>query len=371
MEENFIPNEDVSENTENAEDIKKYYELHAAKKDMKKCFNRIGWAVFAALGTWIGLVTLSAFLVTFFDLIQIFVPFSAIDFYNQYIFVFNEVALLIGILVGLLILSHVPKISMGSEMPTFGRFIQVLSICFAVGYVANVVSNIFLTAWTLISGITVNNDVMEAVSLVDPIQMILMVGILGPILEEFFFRKLLIDRIRPYGELPSILITALLFALFHQSAVQFLYAFAVGIILGYVYYRTGNFLIVTMLHISFNIISGVIPTLLLPDILAFSEDIVHLSKIYAENEAALTRGLLAAFEQYGTALILYGIYALFVLALNIAGIVFFFLKVKKFRACKGRYAILPFEKMQAIFLNPGMIVCISFLVVMTMISLFV
>lgn len=370
MEENFIPNENVSGNTENMEATEKSVALLLAKKDMKKCFNRIGWAVFAAVGTWIALVTLVALFAVIWDGLRIFSSFSAVDFYNKHLLIFNEVLLFVGILVGLLILSRVPKISMGSEMPTFGRFIQVLSVCFAVGYVANVVSNIFLIAWTLISGISVNNDVMEAISLVDPIQMIVMVGIVGPILEEFFFRKLLIDRIRPYGELPSILVTALLFALFHQSAIQFLYAFAVGIVLGYVYYRTGNFLMVTLLHVSFNIISGVIPTLLLPDVLAFLEDINYLSQMYAENGDVLMRGMMAAFEQYGTALILYGIHALFVFAFNIAGIVFFVIKVKKFRACKGRYAILPSEKMRAIFFNPGMICTLILLGALTVLSLF-
>ena len=86
----------------------------------------------------------------------------------------------------------------------------------------------------------------------------IIVVILAPIFEELFFRKLLIDRTIKYGAKLSILLSALLFALFHGNLNQFFYAFFIGGFFAYVYIKTGNIKYSIILHGFVNFFGSVV-----------------------------------------------------------------------------------------------------------------
>ena len=85
--------------------------------------------------------------------------------------------------------------------------------------------------------------------------------------EELVFRGLLAGRLARYGQKPGAFISALLFGLYHANLEQFFYAFALGLLLSYAYYRTGLLRTSVLLHMLFNIIGSVVP-MLLPDTIA-------------------------------------------------------------------------------------------------------
>ena len=85
-----------------------------------------------------------------------------------------------------------------------------------------------------------------------------MVAFLAPIFEELIFRKLIIDRTRRFGELTSILLSSFLFGLVHCNVYQIFYAFALGLILGYVYMRTGNVILTIIMHVLINSSSSIL-----------------------------------------------------------------------------------------------------------------
>ena len=64
--------------------------------------------------------------------------------------------------------------------------------------------------------------------------MFLYAGILGPIAEEILFRGLVLRSLRPYGKKFAIVVSAILFGLFHGNLLQAPFAFVVGLVLGYV-----------------------------------------------------------------------------------------------------------------------------------------
>lgn len=68
-------------------------------------------------------------------------------------------------------------------------------------------------------------------------------GILTPILEELVFRGIIFARLkRILGNFwISVVLSALIFALIHANIVQFIYAFALGIVLALLMERTGHF----------------------------------------------------------------------------------------------------------------------------------
>lgn len=77
---------------------------------------------------------------------------------------------------------------------------------------------------------------MESASLsgVDTFSMFLYAGLLAPVAEEILFRGLILRSLEPYGKKLAIFVSALLFGIFHGNIVQSPFAFAVGLVLGYV-----------------------------------------------------------------------------------------------------------------------------------------
>lgn len=59
-------------------------------------------------------------------------------------------------------------------------------------------------------------------------------ALFAPVAEELLFRGYVLRSLRPYGKRFSILLSALLFAVFHGNILQLPYAFFMGLILGYV-----------------------------------------------------------------------------------------------------------------------------------------
>lgn len=82
------------------------------------------------------------------------------------------------------------------------------------------------------------------------------VAIAGPILEELLFRgaveKLLLQR---YTPAKAILFSALIFGVFHLNPVQIVPAFLIGLMLGWMYYKTGSLIPCIVAHILNNSLS--------------------------------------------------------------------------------------------------------------------
>ncbi len=88
---------------------------------------------------------------------------------------------------------------------------------------------------------------------------VLLLCIVAPLTEELLFRGLLLGGfLKNYSLKKSILVSSLLFGLFHLNPWQFFSAFFIGILLGWVYYRTGNLLYSILLHAFFNAIPVII-----------------------------------------------------------------------------------------------------------------
>lgn len=68
----------------------------------------------------------------------------------------------------------------------------------------------------------------------DSVSMFLYVSLGAPVAEELLFRGLLLRSMEPYGKKFAIFASAMLFGLYHANLVQIPFAFAVGLVLGYV-----------------------------------------------------------------------------------------------------------------------------------------
>ena len=73
----------------------------------------------------------------------------------------------------------------------------------------------------------------------------------GPLLEEVLFRGAIQGLLMRYfgHPWPAIIVAALVFGIFHLNPVQIVYATLLGIVLGWIYYRTGSLLSVIVGHV--------------------------------------------------------------------------------------------------------------------------
>ena len=89
----------------------------------------------------------------------------------------------------------------------------------------------------------------------DNFSMFLYAGILAPITEEILFRGLIQRSVLPFGKKLAIIVSALTFGLFHGNLIQTPYAFAVGLVLGYVAAEY-NIIWSMVLHMINNLVLG-------------------------------------------------------------------------------------------------------------------
>ena len=141
---------------------------------------------------------------------------------------------------------------------TFGHWTVLLVIGLGCMYAGSLVSQIIMTILSAIMDYDYANGLN---ALVDgsPLWMTF-VGtcVCAPLGEEFLFRKLLIDRTRGYGDMTAILLSGLLFALFHGNVFQLFYAFLLGMILAYVYTRSGNLWWCVAMHSAVNFLGCIV-----------------------------------------------------------------------------------------------------------------
>ena len=82
---------------------------------------------------------------------------------------------------------------------------------------------------------------------------IICAGILIPIVEEILFRGLIFNRIKcQYNFVAGLLISSLLFGIYHANIVQGIYATLLGIFIGFAYHKTKSILIPIFIHMGGN-----------------------------------------------------------------------------------------------------------------------
>ena len=79
----------------------------------------------------------------------------------------------------------------------------------------------------------------------------LSIGVIGPIVEEFVFREALLGSLLKGGinKWVAISVSALVFGLIHANPAQIPFATIIGFIFGIIYYKMGNIVIPSILHI--------------------------------------------------------------------------------------------------------------------------
>lgn len=266
---------------------------------------------------------------------------------------------LIAMPLAIAVLARVPKARTRSFSMPAGEFLRLLVVCLPLMYAGSLIGT---TLSDLITGGTAVNGVADLITGSDTLTSLVFMVLLAPVFEEWMFRRQIIDRLRAYGERTAILVSALAFALFHLNLYQFFYAFALGLVFGYVYTRTSKLRYSVAMHMIINLNGSVV-----------APWIVSLlgGKVLKALDSGSIEEMEAAVMANGSGVAAYMAYALAMMALVVLGIV---VLVRDRRRVEFYPAPLELPKglrLRTALLNPGMVTYAVLCVTVTAIVLFV
>jgi len=240
----------------------------------------------------------------------------------------------------MLIVKGVPKYK-NEQKEKWGVSKLLLFFMLSVGLMmfGNIVSVVARGLVTLITGHQMTNPLDSILNADNILGSLVLVVIVAPFVEEFLFRKVLIDRVRVYGDKVAILLSGILFGVFHGNIFQVVYATLLGMILAYVYLKTSKILYCIGLHMAINIIGGALPLLLMRGAdmnISSGESLSQLENIPIQS---LALGMIGLIE----------------LGCMIATIVLFVIYYKKIKLTPGAIEIAKEQRFKTIYLNVGMV----------------
>lgn len=264
---------------------------------------------------------------------------------------------LIGVPAGLLILKQLPGEAPQENKLGVGNFAIFLMISFFLMYAGNIVGTV-LSA--VLSGGQADNALMEYAMDANPLKILVMV-ILAPLIEEYIFRKTILDKTRKYGEKAAVFLSALTFGLFHMNLFQFFYAFALGWVLAYIYMRTGRLRYTVLLHGIINFQGAVIA----PAVLSM----VDLEALATMDPTASAEEIMLRYGDMLAGLAVYMLYAMMLVGLAITGLVFLIIKCKKLIWREAQCQLPDHTVVETVYMNFGMLLFVVLSLIFMILSL--
>ncbi len=155
-----------------------------------------------------------------------------------------------------------------------GRFLLWAVVCFGFTYMGNLIGQMVMGGVEAFTGNPQENPVLDVLDEMNPWMVFLTTVIIAPVMEELMFRKLLIDRIVPFGQRAAVVVSGVAFGLFHGNFYQFFYACGLGMIFAYLYSSTGRVRYGILLHMMINMVGGVLPIVFMQGLEEFSVETV-------------------------------------------------------------------------------------------------
>ncbi|MGX7024310.1 CPBP family intramembrane glutamic endopeptidase [Vagococcus hydrophili] len=214
----------------------------------KKSFSRVGF----------GLIIIFIAGLIFQTLVLRSRPFAVFD--SSLIIVSNFIGMYgIGLPIFLYLFKDREKLDVPrKEKISFKEGFVLFTIGFAVMYVVNLGCTVIFT----LLGAKITNQLGETIMGLNIVSAFLLIVIIGPILEELLFRKTLYRFSDTLGENGYIIFSSIMFSLFHLNITQSIYTFFLGIILAYLYVKTGKLIVPIVMHMVVNFVGSIIPLLL-------------------------------------------------------------------------------------------------------------
>ena len=256
-----------------------------------------------------------------------------------------------------LLIRQVPGVQMKKHNMKPTQLLGAFAISYALMYLSNLAGQFFTNIIGIIKGSPVDDAIADLVSELNPLTAFFVMVLLAPALEEWIFRKLLVDRTIRYGEGTAIFLSGLMFGLFHGNLNQFVYTFLVGAFWAFIYVKTGRLRYTIYLHMALNFM-GSVGSLFFLDAISTLE-----GGFSAMNGFHFLLGMLLPL-----AIVIP--YLIVVFGLVISGIVLLVTNWKRFRLIPAELFIPKEKRFSVIFLNACMILYVLFWIIQIILQLF-
>lgn len=200
-----------------------------------------------------------------------------------------------------------------------GMLAAAFLICMSALFFGNLMGQALMSMVSALQGKPMFNPVEEIMKGLSSWSIFVTMVVMAPVCEEILYRKILIDRIRLYGDKAAILMSGFVFALSHGNFYQFFYAFGIGLVLGYIYIQTGRLRYTIWFHMIINFLGSIVA--------------IHVAEFLWLSAA----------------------YSIFMLGAVIAGTILFFISRRKLQFDPGMEEIWGKGAFRVLFLNFGMI----------------
>lgn len=216
-----------------------------------------------------------------------------------------------------------------------GHLVLAFLMSYTLLMAGNIVGLAFTAGLGFIKGEPVTNAMVEVLGdgnvWISAIYMVLF----APVYEEYLFRKLICDRVVKYGQGMTIMISGLMFGLFHSNFNQFFYAFTIGCFFAFIYVKTGRVIYTIILHMAVNFLGSVVGGLMIQNI---------------DPENVTVSGMIVS-----------SVYVLCIFSVVIAGAVLFLANLSKLKAAPGEITIPKGSRFNTAIMNAGMFLfCLVF-----------
>lgn len=270
---------------------------------------------------------------------------------------------LVGIPILIALVHLVPAEHVQQRHMKGGHFAVAVMMSYTLMIVSNVVGIVITLVISLLKGALVNNELAEMAESVSTPLLFVFTVLCAPFIEEFVFRKLIVDRTIRYGQGVAVIVSGLMFGLFHGNLNQFAYATTLGMFLAFLYSKTGKLKVTIGIHMIVNFIGTIASGLVTNGI-----DINELQEALLNDDYY---SLMAFYSRNFFPMILMGIYALCVFGIVIAGLVLFIIALAKrrFTFAPGRVSIPKGKRFLTVFVNVGMLLFCIFWIIQIVIQL--
>lgn len=264
--------------------------------------------------------------------------------------------------VALLMLHSIPKNVPEKKEITFKSFLMYVCIAFFLMNIGNYIG-VFLSM--MLSKGTAEN-VLNSFAYDTSLLKVLFMVILAPLFEEYIFRKQIIDRTKIYGEKTAVILSGLLFGLFHTNMFQFFYAFFVGLLFAYLYVRTGRLRYPVLIHMIINFCGSVIAPYIVSKI-----DFEAVEKLSTMDPNTVPpEELMELMMPMMPGLMMLLAYYAVSGGLALAGFIIFILKKKNVRWTPAESQLPHYEIANTVYMNVGIVLFITITVALTVASVF-
>ncbi len=318
--------------------------MQEEKRGLKRTSNWLCWTLLVAMLLMTGLMIACKYYLSAIGYTPVDSQSDFAGFTPELYYLAMNVAYVMGLAVPALIYFMVRRISLGEALPfeRAGAVKTAACVFFgaAVCMLANIPAN-FVVEIQDFFGFQNNLDM----PLTDDLPVLILYGItvavIPPIVEELLFRGMVLHGLRKYGDGFAVVVSAILFGLYHGNFVQIVFAFFAGLVMALVVVKTGSLWTSILIHFINNSISFAL----------------EMIKRFVGDQAVNTADfiIMSALMVLGTLSLIYLI-----------------VKDRHFFQTEGRNPIFPLgARMRAAFANPGGVAVLIFALATSIRSLFV